>query len=62
MIVRHFVRHGNLKELKSDKLLRCGSNAGLARNTLTDAAKWNHNGSIMDGEYRAHNVDTEEYS
>ena len=61
-MVRHFVRYGNLKELMSDKPFRVGSKAKLARNTLTDAAKWNHNGSIMDGEYRAHNVDTEEYS
>ena len=45
-----------------DQPLRVGSNAGLARNTLTDAAKWNHNGFIMDGECRAHNFDTEEYS
>jgi hypothetical protein len=34
----------------------------LACSTLIDAAKWNHNGSIMDGECRAHNFDTEEYS
>jgi hypothetical protein len=34
----------------------------LARSTLIDAVKWNHNGSIMDGECRAHNFDTEEYS
>jgi hypothetical protein len=33
-----------------------------ARNTLTEAAKWNHNGSIMDGECCAHYFDTEEYS
>jgi hypothetical protein len=44
------------------KLLRGSSKAKLARNTLTDAAKWNHNGSILDGECRAHNVDIEEYS
>ncbi len=44
------------------KPLRYGLKAGLARNSLTDATKWNHNGSNMDGEYRAHNFDTEEYS
>ena len=29
---------------------------------VAEAAKWNHNGFIMDGECRAHHFDTEEYS